>query len=102
MGAAVQLGVGPQARYRGAPVVCITGDAGIGYSVMELEALSKYRIPAIIIVYNNDAWGVTSENYNHQVRKDERAERELGGRLVVAENFARPIERRAGQRQSEA
>ena len=58
MGAAVQLGVGPQTPYRGAPVVCVTGDAGIGYSVMELETLSKYRIPAIIIVYNNDAWGV--------------------------------------------
>ena len=58
VGAAVQLGVGPQAPYRGAPVVGITGDAGIGYSVMELETLSKYRIPAIIIVYNNDAWGV--------------------------------------------
>lgn len=58
VGAAVRLGAGSQASYRGAPVVGITGDAGAGYSIMEMETLSKYRIPAIVIVYNNDAWGV--------------------------------------------
>ena len=58
VGAAVQMGVGPQEPYRGAPIVAITGDAGLGYSVMEMETLSKYQIPAIVIAYNNDAWGV--------------------------------------------
>ena len=57
-GAAVQQGTGPQAPYKGAPVLSITGDAGFAYSAMELETLSKYRIPAIVIVYNNNAWGV--------------------------------------------
>jgi len=58
VGAAVQNGVGPQAPYKGAPVVGITGDAGAGYSIMEFETLGKYRIPAVMIVYNNNAWGV--------------------------------------------
>ena len=58
VGAAVQQGAGPQAPYKGAPVVAITGDAGFAYSAMELETLSKYRIPAVVIVYNNNAWGV--------------------------------------------
>ena len=52
------MGVGPQAPYRGAPVFGFTGDAGAGYSIMEMETMSKYRIPAIMIVYNNNAWGV--------------------------------------------
>ena len=34
-GAAMQLGVGPQKAYQGAPVFGFTGDAGIAYSVME-------------------------------------------------------------------
>jgi thiamine pyrophosphate-dependent acetolactate synthase large subunit-like protein len=55
--AAVQLGVGPQSAHQGAPVVCITGDAGFGYTAMEMETLSKYRLPVIVIVYNNNAWG---------------------------------------------
>ena len=57
-GAAVQQGVGPQAAHKGAPVLAVTGDAGFAYSAMEIETLSKYRIPAIVVVYNNNAWGV--------------------------------------------
>ena len=57
-GAAVMNGIGPQAPYRGAPVFGITGDAGVGYSGMEFETLAKYRIPAVVLVYNNNAWGV--------------------------------------------
>jgi thiamine pyrophosphate-dependent acetolactate synthase large subunit-like protein len=58
--AAVQLGVGPQAPYKGHPIVCTTGDAGVGYSIMEIETLAKYRLPAVVIVYNNNAWGTWS------------------------------------------
>jgi thiamine pyrophosphate-dependent acetolactate synthase large subunit-like protein len=56
--AAVQLGVGPQAAYRGSPIIGITGDAGFAYSGMEVETMSKYRMPVVMIVYNNNAWGV--------------------------------------------
>ena len=58
VGAAVQQGTGPQAPYKGSPIVGITGDAGFAYSAMEMETLSKYRIPVVLIVYNNNAWGV--------------------------------------------
>jgi thiamine pyrophosphate-dependent acetolactate synthase large subunit-like protein len=58
--AAVQLGIGPQAAYKGAPIIGITGDAGFSYSGMELETMSKYRMPVVMIVYNNNAWGIQS------------------------------------------
>lgn len=57
-GVAMQLGVGPQRPYQGAPVFGFTGDAGIAYSIMEFDTLIKYRIPAVMTVYNNDAWGM--------------------------------------------
>ncbi len=56
--AAVQRGVGPQQGYAGAPTICITSDAGLAYSLFELDTASKYRLPTITIVYNNNAWGV--------------------------------------------
>jgi thiamine pyrophosphate-dependent acetolactate synthase large subunit-like protein len=56
-GVAVQRGIGPQAAYRGAPVVVVTGDMGMGYSLMELDTFAKYKIPVICIVYNNNASG---------------------------------------------
>lgn len=56
--AAVQRGVGPQAGYEGAPTLCITSDAGVAYSMFELDTAGKYGLPTITIVYNNNAWGV--------------------------------------------
>ena len=54
----MQLGIGPQKAYQGAPVFGFTGDAGIAYSVMEFDTLTKYKIPAIMTVHNNNAWGM--------------------------------------------
>ncbi len=56
--AAVQRGVGPQAAYKGAPALCVTSDAGIAYSMFELETAAKYKIPVITVVYNNNSWGM--------------------------------------------
>ncbi|HWI13694.1 MAG TPA: thiamine pyrophosphate-binding protein [Burkholderiales bacterium] len=56
-GVAVQRGIGVQAAYKGHPLICITGDAGFAFTGMEMETLAKYRIPAIVIVYNNNSWG---------------------------------------------
>ena len=55
---AVQRGVGPQKGYEGAPTICVTSDAGVAYSMFELDTAAKYRLPTITIVYNNNAWGV--------------------------------------------
>ncbi|MDX2044968.1 MAG: thiamine pyrophosphate-binding protein [Acidobacteriota bacterium] len=65
--AAVQLGVSVQSAYKGAPVIAVTGDAGFGYTAMELETASKYRMPMIVIVYNNNAWGTWSGNARNPV-----------------------------------
>jgi len=57
-GAAVQLGVGPQAAYKGAPVLVVTSDAGMAYSLLELDTAAKYKIPQICVVFNNNCWGM--------------------------------------------
>ena len=56
-GVAVQKGIGPQAAYKGAPIVVVTGDAGMAFSLLELDTFAKYKVPVICIVYNNDSWG---------------------------------------------
>jgi thiamine pyrophosphate-dependent acetolactate synthase large subunit-like protein len=56
--AAVQRGVGPQAAYKGAPALCVTSDAGIAYSMFELETAAKYKLPVIAVIYNNNSWGM--------------------------------------------
>jgi thiamine pyrophosphate-dependent acetolactate synthase large subunit-like protein len=59
-GIAMEQGAGPQKPYQGSPVLAVTGDAGFAYSGMEIETLAKYRVPAIVVVYNNNAWGTWS------------------------------------------
>lgn len=56
--AAVKEGVGPQKPYQGAPALCVTSDAGIAYSMFELDTAAKYGIPIVCIVYNNNSWGM--------------------------------------------
>jgi thiamine pyrophosphate-dependent acetolactate synthase large subunit-like protein len=53
----VKDGVGPQQPYKGSPTVCLTTDAGMGFTLVELDTAVKYKIPLISIVYNNDSWG---------------------------------------------
>ena len=65
--AAVRQGAGAQADYQGHPIIAITGDAGFGYTGMEMETLSKYRLPAVVIVYNYNAWGTWDGQRNNQV-----------------------------------
>ena len=62
-GVAMELGAGVQAAHQGSPVVCVTGDAGFGITGMEVETLAKYRMPAIILVYNNNAWGTWASHH---------------------------------------
>lgn len=56
--AAVQRGAGPQAPYKGAPVFVVTSDAGIAYSMFELDTAAKYKIPIVAVIYNNNSWGM--------------------------------------------
>ncbi|HSH75039.1 MAG TPA: thiamine pyrophosphate-dependent enzyme, partial [Longimicrobiales bacterium] len=64
---AVRHGVGPQAGYEGHPVIAITGDAGFGFTGMEIETMAKYRLPVVVIVYNNNAWGTWSGQVNDPI-----------------------------------
>ena len=54
---AVKDGSGPHRAFKGAPSVCLTTDAGMGFTLMELDTAVKYKIPLITLVYNNDCWG---------------------------------------------
>jgi acetolactate synthase-1/2/3 large subunit len=104
--AALQLGAGLQAPYKGTRVVAITGDAGFGYSGMEIETLAKYKMPAVIIVYNNNSWGswypfgdephgAALHLFQENVRYDKMAEA-LGGRgeyVTRPDDFLPALER---------
>lgn len=40
------------------PVVCITGDGAVGFTIQELDTARRHNLPVIVIVHNNAALGV--------------------------------------------
>ncbi len=50
-------GTGFQNKFQGAPTVVVCGDSELGYSLVELETAVMYKLPLIVIVYNNNSWG---------------------------------------------
>jgi acetolactate synthase I/II/III large subunit len=107
MGVAVKEGIGLQAAYKGHPTITIMGDGSFGYGGMEIETLAKYKIPGVIILYSNNAWGtwylqedepkrVPLHLFQENIRYDKMAEA-LGGKglyVTRPEDF-KPALRRA-------
>ena len=42
----------------GHPVVCITGDGALGFHVMEFDTAVRHKLPIVVVVSNNAAWGI--------------------------------------------
>ncbi len=41
-----------------APVICITGDGALGLNIMEFDTAVRHRLPIVVVVSNNAAWGI--------------------------------------------
>jgi acetolactate synthase-1/2/3 large subunit len=39
-------------------VVCVTGDGGFQYNIQELASAAQYGIAPVVLVFNDNAWGV--------------------------------------------
>ena len=68
-GTAVKEGIGIQNKVKGAPTICVTSDGSFGLSGFSIETMAKYRLPIIVIVYNNDAWGTFMDVHEDPVKE---------------------------------
>jgi acetolactate synthase-1/2/3 large subunit len=57
------------------PVVSINGDGGFGFALNELATMAQHNIPAIVLVFNDSAYG--------NVKRIQ--EEDLGGRQIASE-----------------
>ena len=49
--------LGAQIGKPGSPVVSINGDGGFGFALNELATMAQHEIPAIVLVFNDSAYG---------------------------------------------
>jgi acetolactate synthase-1/2/3 large subunit len=43
------------------PVVCVTGDGGFQYNLQELATAKQYNLNPIVLMFNDNAWGVLKD-----------------------------------------
>ncbi len=70
MGVGMGVAMGAQAADRDRPVVLVTGDGAVGYSLGEFDAMVRAGLPVVVIVLNNRAWGATLHFQEHTAGRD--------------------------------
>jgi acetolactate synthase-1/2/3 large subunit len=56
VGHGVGMAVGAQVARPGKQVLTLMGDGGFGISAMDVETLVRYKLPAVVVVFNNSSW----------------------------------------------
>ena len=67
--------LGVQVGKPGSPVVSINGDGGFGFALNELATMAQHEIPAIVLVFNDSAYGNVK-----RIQQDD-----LGGRQIASD-----------------
>lgn len=64
LGFAFPAGLGAKAGKPESPVVCVTGDGGFQYNFQELATAAQYGIHPVVLMFNDNAWGVLKKYQN--------------------------------------
>ncbi len=75
LGFAFPAGLGAKAGKPESPVVCVTGDGGFQYNFQELATAAQYGIHPVVLMFNDNAWGVLKKYQEDQ----------FNGRLMATE-----------------
>lgn len=75
VGFGLAAAIGAKAAAPERPVVAIMGDGAIGYTMIEIQTAVSHKLPIVIVVLDNEAWGA-EKAYQQEF---------YGGRLLGAE-----------------
>lgn len=64
LGFAFPAALGAKAGKPDSPVVCVTGDGGFQYNFQELATAAQYGIHPVVLMFNDNAWGVLKKYQN--------------------------------------
>ena len=68
------------------PVLCVTGDGGFQYNVQELATAAQYGITPVVLMFNDNAWGILKQRQKEQLKG------RLIGTKLVNPNFVKLFE----------
>jgi acetolactate synthase I/II/III large subunit len=63
IGSALPMALGAQLAAPEKRVICISGDGGFGYNIMELETAVRLNLPVVNVIVNNHSLGMERRGY---------------------------------------
>ena len=70
LGFAFPAGLGAKAGKPESPVVCVTGDGGFQYNLQELATAAQYGIHPIVLMFNDNSWGILKKCQNDRYGRE--------------------------------
>jgi acetolactate synthase-1/2/3 large subunit len=59
VGMGLGLAIGVQAARPEKPVLLLTGDGAVGFTIAEFDTLARHQMPIVAVVMNNRSWGAS-------------------------------------------
>lgn len=78
MGEGLPLAVGAQVANPGRRVVCFTGDGSVGFNFAEFDTFVRHGLPVVVIVNNDQMWGMSAHGQDLMYGEGKRMVSELG------------------------
>jgi acetolactate synthase-1/2/3 large subunit len=64
--------------YPSRPVILLSGDGSMGFNLADLESAVRHRLPFVVIVADDQAWGITASNQLVEYGREEMVGCSLG------------------------
>ena len=77
VGFGLGLSLGAQVAHPKRPVLCLVGDGAIGFTIAELDTMTRHALPIVVVIMNNRSWAA-SQHFQEIVSGREQV---LGTRL---------------------
>jgi acetolactate synthase I/II/III large subunit len=61
VGHGIGMGIGAQLARPGQQIVVVIGDGGIGIGGFDMETAARYKLPVVVVLWNNSSWGPSFE-----------------------------------------
>jgi acetolactate synthase I/II/III large subunit len=78
LGTGMPMAIGAQIAHPDTQVICVVGDGAVGLNIQEFDTMVRHQLPIVVIVLNNQAWGMSLHGQEMMFGKNRLAAVELG------------------------
>ncbi len=78
LGTGIPFAMAAQIAHPESRVVCITGDGSVGLNFAEFDTLARHGLPVVVVVNNDQQWGMSKHGQELMYGKDRTVVSELG------------------------